>query len=90
MVTQIYQIELYKAHLSDIEAQFFDLHLSVSNGFDSSKIYDKRDEFNLTVYFPFLDGDVPRAPSYGVYISQRIQFVTVSSQFAFSMFVTKP
>ena len=54
MVTQIYPIELYKAHLSDIEAQFFDLHLSVSNGFDSSKIYDKRDEFNLTVYFPFL------------------------------------
>ena len=26
------------------------------------------------VNFPFLDGDVPRSTSYGVYISQLIQF----------------
>ena len=26
------------------------------------------------VNFPFLDGDVPRSPSYGVYISQLIRF----------------
>ena len=26
------------------------------------------------VNFPFLDGDVPRRPSYGVYISQLIRF----------------
>ena len=29
--------------------------------------------------FPFLDGDVPRLASYGVYISQRIRFARVSS-----------
>ena len=29
--------------------------------------------------FPFLDGDVPRSASYGVYISQRIRFARVSS-----------
>ena len=28
---------------------------------------------------PFLDGDVPRSASYGVYISQLIQFARVSS-----------
>ena len=54
-----------------------DLHLSVSNGFVSSKIYDKRD-FDI-VNFPFLDGDVPRCPSYGVYISQLIRFARVCS-----------
>ena len=33
----------------------------------SSKIYDTRDDFNAEiVIFPFLDGDVPRSPSYGV------------------------
>ena len=54
---------------------FLDLHLSVSNGFVSSKIYDKRDDFDFDkVNFPFLDGDVPRRPSYGVYISQLIRF----------------
>ena len=31
------------------------------------------------VNFPFLDGDVPRSTSYGVYISQFIRFASVSS-----------
>ena len=29
--------------------------------------------------FPFLDGDVPRSTSHGVYISQLIRFARVSS-----------
>ena len=57
-----------------------DLHLSISNGFVSSKIYDKRDDFDFDIVnFPFLDGDVPRSTSYGVYISQLIWFARVSS-----------
>ena len=48
-----------------------DLHLSISNGFVSTIIYDKHDDFDFDIVkFPFLDGDVPRRPSYGVYISQ--------------------
>ena len=31
------------------------------------------------MHFPFLDGDVPRSASYGVYISQLICFARVSS-----------
>ena len=46
----------------------------------SSKIYDKRDDFDSDkVNFPFLDGDVPRSTSCGVYISQLIRFARVSS-----------
>ena len=57
---------------------FLDLHLSVANGFVSSKIYDKRDVFDCDIVnFPFLDGDVPRRASYGVYISQLIRFARV-------------
>ena len=60
-----------------------DLHLSISNGFVSSKIYDKRDDFDFDIVnFPFLDGDVPRSTSYGVYISQLIRFARVSSHVA--------
>ena len=44
----------------------------------SSKIYDKRDDFNI-VNYPFLDGNVPRSPTYGVYISQLIPFARVCS-----------
>ena len=57
-----------------------DLHLSISNGFVSSRIYDKRDDFDFDmVNFPFLDGDVPRCPSYGLYISQLMKFARVCS-----------
>ena len=60
------------------KAPFLDLHLSVANGFVSSKIYDKRDDFDFDIVnFPFLDGDVPRRASYGVYISQLIRFARV-------------
>ena len=54
--------------------------MSITNGIVSSKIYDKRDDFNFEIVnFPFLDGDVPRSPSYGVYISQLIRFARVCS-----------
>ena len=82
MVNQIYppELQINKANTPDTEAPFLDLHLSISNGFVSSKIYDKRDDFDFdTVYFPFLDGDVPRRPAYGVYISQLIRFARVCS-----------
>ena len=82
MVNRIYppELQLNKPNTSDTEASFLDLHLSISNGFVSSKIYDKRDDFDFDIVnFPFLDGDVPRSISYGVYISQLIQFARVSS-----------
>ena len=71
-------LQLNKANASDAKAPFLDLHLSISNGFVSSKIDETRDDFDI-VNIPFLDGDVPRSISYGVYISQLIRFARVSS-----------
>ena len=77
------KLQLNKANTSDTEAPFLDLHLSISNGFVLSKTYDKRDDFDFDIVnFPFLDGDVPRSTSYGVYISQLILSATVSSHLA--------
>ena len=60
-----------------------DLHLSISNGFVSTKIYNKRDDFDFDKEnFPFLDGDVPRSTSYGVNISKLIRFARVCSHVA--------
>ena len=57
-----------------------DLNLYIINGTVSTKIYDKRDDFDFDIVnFPFLDSDVPRRTSYGVYISQLIRFARVSS-----------
>ena len=56
------------------------LRLSISDGFVKTKIFDKRDNFDFDIInFPFLDGDVPRSTSFGVYISQLIRFARVSS-----------
>ena len=56
-----------------------DLNLCISNGTVSTKLYDKRDDYDFDIVsFPFLDGDVPRRTSYGVYISQLIIFARAS------------
>ena len=40
----------------------------------------KRDDFDFDIVsVPFLDGDVPRRPSHGVYISQLNRFARVCS-----------
>ena len=45
-----------------------------------SQDFDKSDNFVFEIVnFPFLDGDVPRSTSYGVYISQLIHFARASS-----------
>ena len=82
MVDRIYptELQLNRANSSDTEAPFLELNLCISNGTVSTKIYDKRDDFDFDIVnFPFLDGDVPRRNSYGVYISQLIRFARASS-----------
>ena len=82
MIPSIYpkELKLNKANTTDTYAAFLDLDLTIDNSIISSKIYDKRDDFDFNIVnFPHLDGDVPRAPSYGVYISQLIRFCRACS-----------
>ena len=56
MVKQIYppELQLNKANNTDTEVPFLDLDFSIANEFVSSKIYDKRDDFDfIIVNFPF-------------------------------------
>ena len=77
MVTKNYptKLQLYKASYW-YRSPIFYQHQAISNGFVSSKIYDKLDGFDFDnfVNFLYLDGDVPSAPSYCVNISQLILF----------------
>ena len=49
MADRIYlaELQLNKANSSDTEAPCLDLNLSISNGTVSTKIYDKRDDFDF-------------------------------------------
>ena len=76
-------LQLNGANTSDTEAAFLDLHLSISYEVVSTNNFDKRDDFDFEIVnFPFLDGDVPRSTSYGVYVSRLIRFTGVSSHVA--------
>ena len=61
MVIQIYppELQLNKAYTSDTDASILGLHLSISNSLVSSKVYDKRYDFDFyLVNIPFLDGEL--------------------------------
>ena len=80
MVCKIYRakLQLNKANASDTEAAILDLNLSIHNDSVTTKIYDKQNDFDFDIAnFPFLDGDVPRRPSYGVYISHSDNLFTL-------------
>ena len=48
------ELQLNKSNSSDTEIPFLDLNLCISNGTVSTKIYDKRDDFDFDKYqFPF-------------------------------------
>ena len=50
--------------MSDAEASFLDIHLSISDGFVKTKIY--YDFYFDIMNFSFLDDDVPRSAPYGL------------------------
>ena len=50
------------------------------DGYVTSKIYDERGDFEFDiVHFSYLDDNLPRRPSYGVYIAKFIRFARVFS-----------
>ena len=55
MVNRIYPSELYlnKANVSDTEASFLDLHLSISDGLIKTKIYNKREMILILILWIF-------------------------------------
>ena len=51
MVSKIYpaELQLNKANTSDTKASWLNLYLSILDGFVSSKIYDKRYDFDFDI-----------------------------------------
>ena len=77
-IPDIYPAELHlnKSNTSDKETSFLDFNIKVIGSDIHTSVYDKRDVFRfpIIVNFLWLSGDVPRLPSYGIYISQLVRF----------------
>lgn len=69
-------LTLIIANVSELQTSFLHLYLTISiNGVITTKIYDKRDNYDFEIVnYPHLHGDVPRATSYGVYVSQLVRY----------------
>ena len=49
----------------------------------STKIYDKRDDFNFKIInFPNMCSNIPASPAYGAYILQLIRYARASSNYS--------
>ena len=78
--TYLPELQLNKANTINTKAAFLDLHISIANGFVSSKVYVKSDDFDFDIVN--MDGNVPCRASYGVSISQLIRIVRVCNHVA--------
>ena len=63
------ELQLNKANTCNKETPFLDLNTKVVDDDIHTSVYDKRDDFGFPIVnFPWLGDDVPRLPSYGIYI----------------------
>ena len=69
-------------NISPRKCNYLDLCISIYRGKYSVSLYDKRRDFPFNVIsYPFLDGNVPTALSYGIFTSQLVRFAKVNSEF---------
>jgi hypothetical protein len=77
MVPDIYphELQLNKTNYWNFSTSCSDLHITINKNSIHTKIYDKRDDFDFCIInYPHLDGDVPHATSYGIYVSHLMRF----------------
>ena len=77
-VDRIYPTELEIKDTTDTDrfASYLNLHLEIDSEVRlSTKLYDKRDDFNFPIVnFPFICSNIPAAPAHEVYTSQWIRY----------------
>ena len=63
-------------------SSYLDCYLYIDNGKLTTRLYDKRDDFNIPIVnFPFLSSNIPSAPAYGVCVSQLIRYARTCSNY---------
>ena len=65
------ELQLNKAKTSEKETSFLNLNINVIGSDIHTSVYNKRDDFGFPIVnCQWFGGNVPRLPSYGIYISQ--------------------
>ena len=85
IISEIYPPEMVvsKTNISARKTNFLDLTISIYRGKFYVMLYDKRNDYSFEVInYPFLDGNIPKNQSYGVFISQLVRFARINSNFS--------
>ena len=80
----IYQRELNIKETTETagSSSYLDCYLYIDSGKVTTRLYDKRDDFNFPIVnFPFLNSNIPSASAYGVYGSQLIRYGRACSNY---------
>ena len=71
-----------KTNISVCKSNFLDLTISIYRGKFYFNLYDKRDDYDFDVIsFPFLNGNIPKGQSYGIFISQLVRYARNNCSF---------
>ena len=84
-ISNIYspELTLKKTTESDAEVSCLDISIGICDGKYTTKVYDKRDNFNFDIVnFPYMCSNVPAKPTYGVYISQLVRISRICDNFS--------
>ena len=75
------ELVLLNTNINRNNVHYLDLNITLHSGIFKYSLFDKRNDFDFDVIsYPFLSGNIPKIPTYGVYVSQLIRFCNVSSE----------
>ena len=76
------ELEIKETTETAASSSYLDCYLYIDNGKLTTRLYDKRDDFNFPIVnFPFLSSNIPSAPVYGVCVSQLIRYARTCSNY---------
>ena len=75
------ELTLVNTNTSTRTVTFLDLGITLHHGKFKHHLYDKRNDFDFSVInYPLLSGNIPKIPSYGVYMSQLLRLCRICSE----------
>ena len=75
------ELEMKETMETAASSSYLDCYLYTDNGKLTTRLYDKRDDFNFPISFPFLSSNIPSAPAHSVYVSQLIRYARTCSNY---------
>ena len=72
-------MELENTNISPNKVNYLDMTISVHRGRYYYKSFDKRNDFGFEIInYPDIQGNIPRGPAYGVFISQLVRYCVIN------------